>query len=447
MTVSYQDLLQQLTTLGNHYPELGRRLVKGAETLQNQGITLSESLIKELLSYQQTFTHLQQRALEIGKFPPSTGELSFTQLEDLLKSAIAKDSKPSIHPQALEILKRVLAIRHREQSNFASLDEVQKQAKQLYQTISESNITDPIVEALVEKKHPLSALLRLIEEQDNLSDEEWANLEDSVTSAFGKTLTVAISRGKLTINTTTIATPPIIEVSEVSIPPEVAVSLPVIPTQSSGDALPEVIIIPGNTATKKPNINPDIRILEAPSPGEPLHEVIIVPSVEVSQPRPTLESPNIVLGSLRVPPVKTTPEKIGLKILVHLQGIGDRVFGPEEYAGTKGQSRRLEALEMRIDPPIAGLNLKYMAHVSGIGDTPWLNEGELAGARGQAKRIEGFAVQLTGPLASQYEVFYNAHIQNIGDTPVLSHGQYCGTRGRGLRVEGIKVWIQPVDPQ
>ncbi|MEY3867666.1 MAG: hypothetical protein RLZZ338_1557 [Cyanobacteriota bacterium] len=444
MTVSYQDLLQQLTTLGNHYPELGRRLVQGAETLQNQGIPLSESLIKELLSYQQTFTHLQQRALEIGKFPPLTGELSFTQLEDLLKSAIATDSKPSIHPQALEILKRVLAIRHREQSNFASLDEVQKQAKQLYQTISESNTTDPIAEALVQKKHPLSALLRLIEEQDNLSDEEWANLEDSVTSAFGKTLTVAISRGKLTINTTTIATP-IIEVSEVSIPPEVQVSLPVIPTQTSGDLLPEVIIIPGNTEAKKPNINPDIRILEAPSPGEPLHEVIIVPSVEVSQPRPTIESPNIVLGSLRVPPLKTTSEKIGLKILVHLQGIGDRVFGPEEYAGTKGQSRRLEALEMRIDPPIAGLNLKYMAHVSGIGDTPWLNEGELAGARGQAKRIEGFGVQLTGPESSKYEVFYNAHIQNIGDTPVLSHGQYCGTRGRGLRVEGIKVWIQPVD--
>jgi Clostridial hydrophobic W len=444
MTVSYQDLLQQLTALGNDYPELGRRLVKGAEALQNQGIPLSESLIKELLSYQQTFTHLQQQALEIGKFPPSTGELSFTQLEDLLKSAIAKDSKPSIHPQALEILKRVLAIAHREQSNFASLDAVQKQAKQLYQTISESNTTDPIAEALVEKKHPLSALLRLIEEQDNLSDEEWANLEDSVTSAFGKTLTVAISRGKLTINTTTIATP-IIEVSEVSIPPEVQVSLPVIPTQTSGDLLPEVIIIPGNTEAKKPNINPDIRILEAPSPGEPLHEVIIVPSVEVSQPRPTIESPNIVLGSLRVPPLKTTPEKIGLKILVHLQGIGDRVFGPEEYAGTKGQSRRLEALEMRIDPPIAGLNLKYMAHVSGIGDTPWLNEGELAGARGQAKRIEGFAVQLTGPESSKYEVFYNAHIQNIGDTPVLSHGQYCGTRGRGLRVEGIKVWIQPVD--
>jgi hypothetical protein len=338
----------------------------------------------------------------------------------------------------------VLAIAHREQSNFAPLDAVQKQAKELHQTISESNSTDPIAEVLVEKKHPLSALLRLIEEQDNLSDEEWTNLEDSVTSVFGKALTVAISRGKLTINAPTTRTPPIIEVSAA---PEVVVSLPIIPTQTSGDLLPEVIIIPsqGKASAKKPNINPDIRILEAPSPGEPLHEVIIVPSVEVTQPRQTIEAPNIVLGSLRVPPIKTIPEKIGLKILVHLQGIGDRVFGPEEYAGSKGQSRRLEALEMRIDPPIPGLNLKYMAHVSGIGDTPWLNEGELAGARGQAKRIEGFGVQLTGPEASQYEVFYNAHIQNIGDTPVLSHGQYCGTRGRGLRVEGIKVWIQPVD--
>ena len=57
---------------------------------------------------------------------------------------------------------------------------------------------------------------------------------------------------------------------------------------------------------------------------------------------------------------------------------------------------RVEGFQINIDPPIPGLNVEYMAHVEGVGDTPWLSEGELAGFRGQAKRIEGFAVRLSG---------------------------------------------------
>ena len=128
---------------------------------------------------------------------------------------------------------------------------------------------------------------------------------------------------------------------------------------------------------------------------------------------------------------------------MHIQGIGDRTFGAREYAGTKGQGRRVEGFQINIDPPIPGLNVEYMAHVEGVGDTPWIGAGELAGFRGQAKRIEGFAVRLNGPQANKYDVFYSAHIQNIGDTDVSSNGEYCGTRGKALRIEGIKVWIAP----
>jgi tyrosinase len=137
-----------------------------------------------------------------------------------------------------------------------------------------------------------------------------------------------------------------------------------------------------------------------------------------------------------------------LDVLVHLEGIGDRSFRECEFAGTKGQARRLEGfqvnLQVNFDPPIPGLGMEYMAHIQDQGDTPWVQTGQFVGTRGQARRLEGFAIRLTGPEAPNYKVSYMAHIQERGDTSFFQNGQFCGTRGQALRVEGISVSVQPV---
>jgi len=132
-----------------------------------------------------------------------------------------------------------------------------------------------------------------------------------------------------------------------------------------------------------------------------------------------------------------------LNVLVHLQGLGDRVFRENEFAGTRGQARRLEGFQLRINPPVAGLSMRYMAHLQGLGDVPFVNEGQFVGTRGQARRLEGFAIQLTGAAAANFNVFYMAHLQGTGDTAVFRNGQFCGTRGQARRVEGILVRIEP----
>lgn len=130
-----------------------------------------------------------------------------------------------------------------------------------------------------------------------------------------------------------------------------------------------------------------------------------------------------------------------LDLLAHLQGIGDRHFQAEEFAGIRGQGKRLEGFQLTFDPPVPGLGLKYMAHVEGVGDTPWVPEGQFVGTRGQGRRLEGFAIQLTGPNAARYDLKYLAHVQNVGDMGPLHNGEFVGTRGRGLRVEGMQVWV------
>ncbi|PSB50075.1 hypothetical protein C7B67_15890 [filamentous cyanobacterium Phorm 6] len=437
MEAPHNDLLQQIAQLSETYPNLADRLSQAAKQLQDSGLPPSDSLVQEIAAYSRNFAEVQKKALVQNKSALAPGEItSLKDIQNLVETAAASVGKAEIRDAALKVLDRVLAIAHREQSDFGALQSVHAKARELQRAISESSPTQlhSDAESLVSGKHPVSAVLALVEQQDKLDDEQWVILEETVSAAFGKQLAVAISRGKLTIAQMVKAAPAKVEPAFKAVPEP----------KMGAQPLPEVIIIPsGNVAPKQVTVAPQIQILESPAPSAPMHEVIIVPSVEVPKSLQTTGSGNIVFGAPREIQQAPVEGGLGLKVLAHIQGIGDRTFGSQEYAGTKAQGRRVEGFGINIEPPIAGLKVEYMAHVEGVGDTPWISDGELAGFRGQAKRIEGFAVRLSGPQADKYDVFYSAHIQNIGDTDVSSNGDYCGTRGKALRIEGIKVWIAP----
>ncbi|MEZ4399025.1 MAG: matrixin family metalloprotease [Kofleriaceae bacterium] len=132
-----------------------------------------------------------------------------------------------------------------------------------------------------------------------------------------------------------------------------------------------------------------------------------------------------------------------LDVRVHLQDIADLTFRDNQFAGTRGQSRRLEGFQLVVAPAVPGLGLRYMAHLQDIGDVPWVNGGTFVGTRGQSRRLEGFAIELTGPAAGNFTVEYMAHLQDLGDTGLFRDGQFCGTRGQSRRVEGILVRVIP----
>jgi hypothetical protein len=137
------------------------------------------------------------------------------------------------------------------------------------------------------------------------------------------------------------------------------------------------------------------------------------------------------------------PSAVPMTGVVHLQEIGDVPLVNDQFCGTRGQSRRLEGFEIRFNPPIQGLSMRYMAHLQDVGDVPYQNEGTFIGTRGQSRRLEGFAIELTGPQASSYSISYMAHLQDIGDTQLYSNGAFCGTRGQSRRVEGMLVHVGP----
>lgn len=124
-------------------------------------------------------------------------------------------------------------------------------------------------------------------------------------------------------------------------------------------------------------------------------------------------------------------------VTVHLEGPGDKDFKFDTWAGTKGESRRLEGFQ--IKNITGGLKLEYMAHLQTVGDTPWTSG--FVGTRGKERRVEGFAIRIKGPNPSGFSVQYRAHIENQGDTRWYGNGEFCGTKGKSLRVEAMCIRI------
>lgn len=104
--------------------------------------------------------------------------------------------------------------------------------------------------------------------------------------------------------------------------------------------------------------------------------------------------------SKRVEAVKMTPPVgVVLTVEVHIQGKGwvkyegvERgVYDP--VMGTVGQSLRIEAVRIRCVENNTGKQLKYRAHVQGVGWQPWQTEGGTAGTTGQSKRLEAIQIE------------------------------------------------------
>jgi class 3 adenylate cyclase len=103
--------------------------------------------------------------------------------------------------RALGVLTRVLAITHRDDPAFRPLLECQSRAGELRVALSHA-MADPraytprqVDRAML----PYADLLALITGRDQLDDERWVQLEESVARVFGRSLAAAAVRGRLQI--------------------------------------------------------------------------------------------------------------------------------------------------------------------------------------------------------------------------------------------------------
>ena len=124
----------------------------------------------------------------------------------------------------------------------------------------------------------------------------------------------------------------------------------------------------------------------------------------------------------------------------HVQTYGWQEYKPEgETSGTSGQSKRLEAIQIKMQDQNLNQFLKYKTHVQTYGWQDWVNGGKISGTSGQSKRLEAIQITLTGDLENQYDIYYRVHAQTYGWLDWAKNGESAGTEGLSKRLEAIQI--------
>ena len=92
------------------------------------------------------------------------------------------------------------------------------------------------------------------------------------------------------------------------------------------------------------------------------------------------------------------------------------------------------------NPSIAG-NIEYSTHVQDIGWQTSVKNGKIAGTTGESKRVEAIKIKLSGEIAKQCDVYYRVHVQDYGWLGWAKNNEPAGTEGLSKRVEAIEIRV------
>jgi uncharacterized repeat protein (TIGR02543 family) len=129
----------------------------------------------------------------------------------------------------------------------------------------------------------------------------------------------------------------------------------------------------------------------------------------------------------------------------HVQTYGNLKWVSDgAMTGTKGESKRMEAIYIKLaSQPYSG-DIEYESHIQKNGwEKEWKKNGEMSGTSGEKKRLEAIRIRLTGEMAQHYDVYYRVYAQHFGWLGWAKNGANSGTAGYGYRLEGIEVKLVP----
>ena len=129
----------------------------------------------------------------------------------------------------------------------------------------------------------------------------------------------------------------------------------------------------------------------------------------------------------------------------HIQDYGWQEWRYDgKMAGTSHESKRLEAISIKLHNPTYSGSIQYRTHIQDIGwEKDWKVDGQDSGTHGQSKRLEAIQIQLTGEMAEHYDVYYRVHAQNFGWMGWAKNGEMAGTAHYAYRLEGIEIVVVP----
>jgi hypothetical protein len=208
MEANVDEISRELDELTRRFADLGAGLEEAARALEEAGEPPAADLLEALAGAQGRFTELRAQTLsaaaEVGvpadRQPESLTELQplLTAITEALHARARRRALEQVQQGAVAILDRVLEVIHGDDPSFPSLVACHDQARELRAAMLElTDLDSDAARPVVDGVRMFADLLTIVEHRDALDDEQYAQMEDSVSSAFGRALAMAASRGRL----------------------------------------------------------------------------------------------------------------------------------------------------------------------------------------------------------------------------------------------------------
>lgn len=131
-----------------------------------------------------------------------------------------------------------------------------------------------------------------------------------------------------------------------------------------------------------------------------------------------------------------------IKVSSHMQTYGWMSEVSNGYqSGVTGESKRMEAIKIRIENGYGDLGVTYSTFADGTGWQQAVSNGAVSGTEGKSIPIQAIKIELTGAQAKNYDVYYRTHCQAYGWLGWAKNGAPAGSQGYGKRMEAIQIAV------
>ena len=208
MDANVDEIARELAVLAQRFMDLGARLGEAAQALEEAGSPPADGLVEALGGARGRFVELRSQALSVADAAgvrPAIEPQSIHELEPLLE-AIDEALKERARREALEqakrdavtTLDRVLELIHGDDPRFAALEACHAKARDTRAAVlALTELESETAREITASVRASGDLLAMVESRDALDDDQYARLEENVSSEFGRALAVAAARGRL----------------------------------------------------------------------------------------------------------------------------------------------------------------------------------------------------------------------------------------------------------
>jgi hypothetical protein len=208
MEANVDEIARELVALTQRFVDLGAGLEQAARALEEAGMPPATDLVEALAGARGQFVELRAQTLSAAAavgVPPTSEPETLHELEPVL-TAITEALQARARRRALEeaqqsalaTLDRVLEIMHGDDPSFPALVACHARAQDVRAAIVElTELDSEAARQVVGVVRVFADLLTIVEHRDALDEDEYARVEGTVSTAFGRALATAAARGRL----------------------------------------------------------------------------------------------------------------------------------------------------------------------------------------------------------------------------------------------------------